>query len=33
MRYRCSTAAWSGPLTEEDLRGLTPLLYVRVNPY
>jgi hypothetical protein len=25
--------AWSGRLTEEDARGLTPLLYGHVNPY
>ena len=28
-----ASLAWSGRLTEEDLRGLTPLLYGRVNPY
>jgi len=28
-----STTAWSGRLTEEDMRGLTPLLYGPVNPY
>jgi hypothetical protein len=25
--------AWSGRLTAEDLRGLTPLIYGHVNPY
>ena len=28
-----SSPAWSGRLTEEDARGLTPLLYGHVNPY
>ena len=28
-----STASWSERLTEEDMRGLTPLLYGHVNPY
>lgn len=28
-----STTAWSGRLTEEDFRGLSPLLYGHVNPY
>jgi hypothetical protein len=27
------TAEWSGRLTDEDTRGLTPLLYGHVNPY
>ena len=25
--------AWSGRLTPEDLRGLTPLIFAHVNPY
>ncbi len=28
-----SDASWSERLTEEDMRGLTPLLYGHVNPY
>jgi TnpA family transposase len=28
-----SSPAWSGRLTDEDTRGLTPLLYGHVNPY
>ncbi len=28
-----ASPAWSGRLTEEDMRGLTPLLYGHVNPY
>lgn len=28
-----STASWFDRLTEEDMRGLTPLLYGHVNPY
>jgi len=28
-----STASWSERLTEEDMRGLTPILYGHVNPY
>lgn len=28
-----ATARWSERLTEEDYRGLTPLLYGHVNPY
>lgn len=28
-----STSKWSERLTEEDCRGLTPLLYGHVNPY
>ena len=28
-----ASPAWSGRLTEEDKRGLTPLLYGHVNPY
>ena len=28
-----STASWSERLTDEDMRGLTPLLYGHVNPY
>ena len=28
-----SEPAWSGRLTTEDLRGLTPLIYGHVNPY
>lgn len=27
------TAEWSGRMTEEDMRGLTPLIYNHVNPY
>lgn len=28
-----ASPTWSGRLTEEDMRGLTPLLYGHVNPY
>ena len=28
-----SAPSWSGRLTEEDLRGLTPLIFGHVNPY
>ncbi len=28
-----ASPAWSGRLTDEDMRGLTPLLYGHVNPY
>jgi hypothetical protein len=28
-----SEPSWSGQLTTEDLRGLTPLIYAHVNPY
>ena len=28
-----SEPSWSGRLTTEDLRGLTPLIYGHVNPY
>ncbi len=28
-----STPEWSGRLTADDLRGLTPLIYGHVNPY
>lgn len=28
-----ASASWSGRLTEEDLRGLTPLIFGHVNPY
>ncbi len=28
-----SAASWAERLTEEDMRGLTPLLYGHVNPY
>jgi hypothetical protein len=28
-----SSPAWSGRLTDEDMRGLTPLLYGHANPY
>jgi hypothetical protein len=28
-----ATLSWSGRLTEEDLRGLTPLIFGHLNPY